>query len=53
MKLKMKLLLMLTVVLMAFGSSGCQTMEGFGKDMQQLGDSIEDKANGDDDDETE
>ena len=36
----------------AIGVSGCETMEGFGKDMQKLGDSIERSASGDDDDET-
>ncbi len=45
----MKPLLLLIVVLAVFGVSGCETMEGFGKDVQKLGDSIE-KSAGDDDD---
>ncbi len=40
----MKPFLMLTVVLMILGLSGCETMEGFGKDVKTLGESIEKKA---------
>ncbi len=39
----MKTIALLTI-LMAFGISGCETMEGFGKDVKNLGDSIEKKA---------
>jgi predicted small secreted protein len=46
----MKPFLMLTVILMIFGLSGCETMEGFGKDVQSLGDSIEKAASDSDDD---
>jgi entericidin A len=44
----MKPFLLLTVILAVFGVSGCETMEGFGKDMQKLGDSIEKSASDDD-----
>ena len=47
----MKPLLLLIVVLAVFGVSGCETMEGFGKDVQKLGDSIEKSASDDDDNE--
>jgi predicted small secreted protein len=47
----MKQFLLLTVVLAVFGVSGCETMEGFGKDVQKLGGSIEDSASDDDDNE--
>jgi predicted small secreted protein len=46
----MKPFLMLTVILMIFGLSGCETMEGFGKDVKKLGDSIENAASDSDDD---
>ena len=46
----MKSLLTLIVALMILGLSGCETMEGFGKDVQSLGDSIEKAANDDSDD---
>ena len=46
----MKPFLMLTVVLMIFGLSGCETMEGFGKDVKSLGESIEKAADDDSDD---
>jgi len=48
----MKPFLTLTVVLMILGLSGCETMEGFGKDVKSLGDSIE-KAAGDSDDDSD
>lgn len=48
----MKLYLLLPVFLLGFGITGCETMEGFGKDMQKLGDSIEKTASGDDEDDT-
>jgi predicted small secreted protein len=47
----MKPFLLLTVVLAVFGVNGCETMEGFGKDVQKLGDSIEKSASDDDDNE--
>ncbi len=46
----MKPFLILTVVLMIFGSSGCETIEGLGKDVRKLGDSIEKAATGSDED---
>jgi predicted small secreted protein len=41
---------MLSVILMTFGLSGCETMEGFGRDVKSLGDSIEKAASDSDDD---
>lgn len=39
-----KLSALLMTVLMMVGLSGCETMEGFGKDLGKLGDAIEDAA---------
>lgn len=36
--------LMVVVLVLAFVGSGCATMEGFGKDIQKVGDKIESKA---------
>ncbi len=47
----MKTFLLLPVVFTAIGVSGCETMEGFGKDVQRLGDSIEKSASDDDENE--
>ena len=41
-------LLIMTILMMLAGISGCETMEGFGKDLQKLGNSIEDSADEDD-----
>jgi len=40
-----KLSALLMAVMMMVGLSGCETMEGFGRDLGKLGDSIEDAAN--------
>ncbi|HUV20344.1 MAG TPA: entericidin A/B family lipoprotein [Gammaproteobacteria bacterium] len=40
----MRAFLLLTMVLMILGLSGCETMEGLGKDVKSLGESIEKKA---------
>lgn len=40
-----KPVLLMAILSMILGVSGCQTVEGFGKDLQTLGDSIEKKAN--------
>jgi entericidin A len=40
----MKPFLMLTLVLMILGVTGCETMQGFGKDLQKVGSEIEKKA---------
>ena len=37
-------LLLLTAGAIAFASTGCQTSKGFGKDVEKLGDKIQDKA---------
>ncbi len=37
----------LLAILITFSISGCETMEGLGKDIQNLGDSIEKKASDD------
>ncbi len=37
----------LLAILMTLSISGCETMEGFGKDIKNLGDSIEKKASDD------
>ena len=46
----MKPFLTLIVALMILGLSGCETMEGFGKDVKTLGESIENAADDDSDD---
>ncbi|SDS59868.1 Entericidin EcnA/B family protein [Opitutus sp. GAS368] len=38
------LCLMLTVALIALATSGCQTSKGFGKDVEKLGDKIQEKS---------
>jgi predicted small secreted protein len=42
--LKSTTLLILTAALFALAGSGCQTSKGFGKDVEKLGDKIQDKA---------
>jgi predicted small secreted protein len=37
-------LLLVTAAVFALATTGCQTTKGFGKDVQKLGDKIEDKA---------
>ena len=44
----MKPFLLLTVLLMLLGLTGCETMEGLGKDIQSLGEAIEDSATDED-----
>ncbi|WP_455216797.1 entericidin A/B family lipoprotein [Kaarinaea lacus] len=45
MKTIMKRLALLVMILMlVVGVSGCETMKGLGKDISDLGDKIEDKA---------
>lgn len=39
--------LTLLALLAAFGLSGCETMEGLGRDLQNLGDAIEEEASED------
>jgi predicted small secreted protein len=39
------LLVVLTVALVALSTAGCQTSKGFGKDVEKLGDKIQEKAN--------
>jgi len=36
--------LCLLATLLAFASSGCQTSKGFGKDVEKLGENIQEKA---------
>lgn len=36
--------LILTVVLVGLATSGCQTSKGFGKDVEKLGDKIQEKS---------
>jgi len=40
----MKPIALLTVIVSVLILSGCETMQGFGKDLQNLGDQIEKKA---------
>jgi predicted small secreted protein len=40
-------MLMLMAVLAVLSLSGCETMEGLGRDIQNLGDAIEDEASDD------
>jgi len=42
--LKQLALLLLTAALLALATTGCQTSKGFGKDVEKLGDKIQDKA---------
>ncbi len=37
-------MLMLMAILAVLSLSGCETMEGLGRDLQNLGDSIEEKS---------
>jgi predicted small secreted protein len=37
--------LLLTAALVALAAAGCQTAHGFGKDVEHLGDKIQDKSN--------
>ena len=39
-----KLSVLFLAVLMTIGLSGCETMEGLGRDLEKLGEKIEDKA---------
>ena len=43
----MEKILIPIVMLMVISLSGCETMEGLGKDLQNLGDTIEEKARDD------
>ena len=36
--------LWITLMLVAFGLTGCNTMEGLGKDVQKVGEKVEDAA---------
>ena len=38
------LALMLTATLLALATTGCQTSKGFGKDVEKLGDKIQEKS---------
>jgi len=38
-------LLLLTATVLAFVTTACQTSKGFGKDVEKLGDKIQEKAN--------
>ena len=40
----MKTVLMLCSLLMVIGLSGCETVKGFGKDLQNAGEAIEKKS---------
>ncbi len=42
--LKRLALLLLAAALLAFTATACQTTKGFGKDVEKLGDKIQDKA---------
>lgn len=42
--LKRLALLVLAAATLAFVTAGCQTSKGFGKDVEKLGDKIQDKA---------
>lgn len=39
------LLALITAALVALATTGCQTSKGFGKDVEKLGDKIQEKAN--------
>ena len=43
--LKRLALFLLTIAFLAIATVGCQTSKGFGKDVEKLGDKIQDKAN--------
>lgn len=38
------LVILLTTALVALATTGCQTSKGFGKDVEKLGDKIQDKS---------
>jgi len=40
-----RLALLVSALLLAFGSVGCQTSKGFGEDVENLGENIKDVAN--------
>ncbi len=42
--IKRLMLLLLTLGAIAFATTGCQTSKGFGKDVEKLGDKIQEKA---------
>ena len=42
--LKHLALLLLTAAFLALATTGCQTSKGFGKDVEKLGDKIQDKS---------
>ncbi|MDP2136919.1 MAG: entericidin [Candidatus Didemnitutus sp.] len=42
--LKRSALLLLSVVLFTLASTGCQTSKGFGKDVEKLGENIQEKS---------
>lgn len=42
--LKRTALLLLTAALLALVTAGCQTSKGFGKDVEKLGDKIQEKS---------
>ena len=46
-------MLLLAIMVMLPGLSACNTAEGFGKDLQELGDSIEQSVQDDDSEESE
>ena len=41
---KAAVLILITLALALFTSTGCQTSKGFGKDVEKLGEKIQDKA---------
>jgi entericidin A len=43
-RIKSVALLLLGAALIAFASTGCNTTKGLGKDVEKLGDKIQDKA---------
>jgi len=53
MNLKSLLLLLLMAMVLALPLSGCNTIEGAGKDIRSAGKAIEDAAGDDDDDDGE
>ena len=43
--LKRLVLVLLTATVLTFVTTACQTSKGFGKDVEKLGDKIQEKAN--------
>ena len=43
--LRINQIVLIPVLLMLLGLAGCNTMEGFGKDLKKVGEKIEKKAN--------